>query len=122
MTVTNTTTTVVIPNDPNDLVCDTCPQRFPWKGELFHTLEAARVKGWHIYREVKAQIDRTSGARLGQVVVDQRVLCPQCVGTPRSKLPPAPEVLEGQADLLDDLHFEVKVVEKEKKQPKRGVN
>lgn len=116
------TMAVVIPADPNDLICDTCPERFPDKGDTYRTFEAARVKGWHIYQSVQLQLDRRTGEQAGTGKVDTRILCPACVGTPRSKLAPPPVVLEGQADILEDLAIEVEPVQKERKQPKKGVN
>lgn len=110
----------VIPADPDDLICDTCPQRYPYRGDTLRTFESARVKGWHIYQHVKVEMSRSTGHRDATVVT--RILCPECVGTPRSKLSPAPLVLEGQADILEDLDIQVNPVEKEKKPPKRGVN
>lgn len=110
----------VIPADPNDLICDTCPERFAWKGDMLRTFESARVKGWHIYHEVLARYHKDTGQR--EIETITKTLCPSCVGTPRSKLPPPPVVLEGQADILEDLAIEVTPVEKEKKQPKRGIN
>jgi len=118
--VTKTTTTVVIPSDPDDLICDTCPNRYPYKGDLLRTFEAARVRGWHIYQHIQTQYTQSTGEMIN--IVDTRILCPECVGTPRSKLPPPPKVLEGQADILEDLDIQVTPVEKEKKPPKRGVN
>lgn len=46
------------------------------------TVSIARAKGWHFYEE--------------------HILCPQCVGTSRSRLPKAPDVLEGQLELEID--------------------
>lgn len=114
------TKAVVIPADPDDLICDTCPERFGFKGDLMRTFEAARVKGWHIYQHIQMRMSTSTGERLN--LVDTRILCPQCVGTPRSKLPPAPAVLEGQADILDDLGVEVIPEQKERKPPKKGIN
>lgn len=113
------TKAVVIPADPDDLICDTCPERFPYKGDTYRTFEAARVKGWHIYQKVQFQL---VNGQPQPVVVETRILCPVCVGTPRSKLPPPPAVLEGQADILEDLGIEAAPVERERKPPKRGVN
>ncbi len=110
----------IIPGDPDDLICDTCPERFASRGDLWRTFEAARVKGWHIYQRVQTQYTQSTGEMLN--LVDTRILCPECVGTPRSKPPPPPVVLEGQADILADLNITVEPVEKEKKPPKRGVN
>jgi hypothetical protein len=109
----------ILPADPDDLICDTCPERFPYAGDMYRTFERARVRGWHIYQRVQLQM--ISGVPQ-PVVVETKILCPECVGTPRSKLPPAPAVLEGQADILEDLGIQVKPVEKEKRPPKRGVN
>ena len=114
------TKAVVIPADPDDLICDTCPNRYPYQGETLRTFESARVKGWHIYQQVTARGSRSTGE--SSVRIFTKVLCPECVGTPRSKLPPPPAVLEGQADILEDLNYQVTPVEKEKKPPKKGVN
>jgi hypothetical protein len=113
------TRVTVIPADPDDLICDTCPERYPSQGDVLRTFESARVKGWHIYQNVMIKYSRGTGER--DFDVDTRILCPKCVGTPRSQLPPAPTVLEGQADILEDLNIHVEPVEKEKK-PKKGIN
>lgn len=109
----------LLPADPDDLVCDTCPERFPYKGDTYRTFEAARVKGWHIYQHIVATYTR-AGDPAGVVRnIDTRILCPQCVGTPRSQLPAAPTVLEGQADILEALAV---TAEEEKKPPEKGTN
>jgi hypothetical protein len=110
----------ILPADPDDLICDTCPERFPYAGDMFRTFERARVRGWHIYQHIKVEVPRTIGEPV--TTVDTRILCPACIGTPRSRPEPAPLVLEGQADILADLDITVEPVEKEKKQPKRGIN
>ena len=112
----------IIPQDPDDLICDSCGTRYPFKGDTLRTFESARVKGWHIYQNVILKLDKVTGYQIGSTVVDTRILCAECVGTPRSKLPPPPVVLEGQADILEDLAIEVNPVQKERKQPKKGVN
>lgn len=108
----------ILPADPDDLICDTCPERFPYKGDTYRTFEAARVKGWHIYQHIQATLSRETYGPVGPATVDTRILCPQCIGTPRSRLEPPPVVIEGQADILEDLGVEV-TVEKETK-PKKG--
>lgn len=112
----------IVPADPDDLICDTCPERFPYKGDTFRTFEAARIKGWHIYQKVEMQLDKVTGFQIGPNRVYTRILCPTCIGTPRSKLPPPPVVLEGQADILEDLDVQATPIEKEKNPPKKGVN
>lgn len=109
---------IAIPGDPDDLICDTCPERFAYAGDLLRTFERARVRGWHIYQHIQAQFHRSTGEVTN--LVDTRILCPSCIGTPRTRVPPPP-VLEGQSDILDDLGVEVKLVEKEKN-PKKAVN
>lgn len=75
-------TKTVIPADPDDLFCDTCTDRYPSKGTPLRTSEMARVSGWRVWQGV--------------------ILCPDCTGTPRSKVP-IPKVLPGQVDLLEEL-------------------
>jgi len=67
VTVTKTTTTVVIPSDPDDLVCDTCPNRYPYKGNLLRTFEAARVRGWHIYQHIQTRYTQSTGEMINVV-------------------------------------------------------
>lgn len=80
----------VIPADPDDLVCDTCPNRFADRGNFLRTVESAWVARWHIY------IGRNDQA--------PKVLCPSCIGTPRSRIP-APPVLEGQTSIDGELEI-----------------
>lgn len=108
----------LIPADPDDLICDTCPNRYASRGDPWRTFESARVAGWHIYQAIQLKVSSSGGQPMGPAQVNTRILCPECVGTPRSKLPPAPLVLEGQADILEDLGVEVRSVEKEKKNRK----
>lgn len=113
----------IIPADPDDLICDTCPERFPYAGDMYRTFERARVRGWHIYQHIQAAMTRGDDpAGTVNVHVETRILCPTCIGTPRSRLEPGPAVLEGQADILEDLDIHVKPVEKEQKQPRKGIN
>jgi len=77
----------VIPGDPEDLICDTCPNRFAFRGTGMRTRESARVAGWHIHQEPN---------------LDFKILCPECIGTPRTRIP-APPVLPGQTDALMEL-------------------
>lgn len=102
----------ILPADPDDLICDTCGDRYPYRGDLYRTFEAARVRGWHIYQNVTVVHIRSTGEE--DVKLDQRILCPACIGTPRTR-EPAPPVLEGQADILEDLDIQVTPVEREKK-------
>lgn len=100
-----------IPQDPDDLICDTCPERFGFRGTLAKTDERARVGGWHIYRGYAYQrVEDTVRTFI------TRILCPNCIGTNRTKIP-APRVLEGQADILADLG--VQVSEEEKPAPSK---
>ena len=109
----------ILPADPDDLICDTCPERFAYTGDLYTTFERARVRGWHIFQRVEMNLDKVTGFMVGNTVVETRILCPDCIGTARSKLPPPPEVLEGQADILEELDVSVQHTEKEKK-PRKG--
>lgn len=107
-----TKTVTKIPGDPDDLICDTCPQRFGYRGDLWRTFEAARVAGWHIYQRVQVQYRQSTGEAVN--LVDTRILCPSCIGTNRIRIP-APPVLEGQADILEELQVSVEPVAKSKK-------
>lgn len=102
----------IVPADPDDLICDTCPNRYASRGDTYRTFESARVAGWHIYQNVQARLSRSSGS--SEVRVDTRILCPSCIGTSLSRVP-APPVLEGQADILEDLGMEVTQPTKEMK-------
>lgn len=99
-----TTKQVVIPGDPDDLICDTCPNRYASRGDTYRTFESARVAGWHIYQRVQIQFSLSSGE--GRNLVETRILCPSCIGTPRTRAPKMPE-LEGQSDILGHLGIEV---------------
>jgi hypothetical protein len=78
-------------NQQGDLICTTCQTA----AFLSHGRETekvallARVKGWHIFE----------GETLGGTTTVVH-LCPKCVGTNRSKLPPAPERLDGDQTLF----------------------
>lgn len=84
---------------------------------MLRTFEAARIQGWHIYQHVQVRYSQSTGAR--DFDVDTRILCPSCIGTPRSRPNPPPPVLEGQADILEDLNINLEPAEKEKK-PRKG--
>ena len=99
--------------DDYDLACDTCPETFQGTSDTYRTFERARVHGWHIYQHVQMKMNTRTGEALN--LVDTRILCPKCIGTPRTRLEPAPLVLEGQADILEDLNIDVKPVEKEQR-------
>lgn len=58
------------------------------RGDLSETIAYARAKGWHMYQ----------GKSLTGKYIDVK-LCPSCIGTSRSRLPPAPLVLDGQLEL-----------------------
>lgn len=97
-------TVTQIPSDPDDLICDTCPTRYSYRGSVLRTRESARAAGWHILE--------------GPLALAVRALCPECIGTHRSRTP-APPVLEGQSDLLEDLGITPEPVQKETKGKKR---
>lgn len=59
-----------------DLQCDTCPQVFEHPGPRVALIDAARAKGWHVFR----------GKSLTDKDLDT-ALCPTCVGTNRSAKP-----------------------------------
>lgn len=103
------------PADPDDLICDTCPERYPYNGSIFTTFESARVKGWHIYQHVQATLDRNTGSPVGPATVDTRILCPSCIGTPRSRPQPPPQILEGQSDIFGELGVTQRFLAIEKK-------
>jgi hypothetical protein len=75
-----------VPAHPDDLICQTCPERFHFRGSLITTRDLARTQGWHIYSDSEPH----------------RVLCPACIGTNRTRIP-APPILAGQSDILTDL-------------------
>lgn len=89
-----------IPSDPDDLICATCPERYGYRGDAARTRASARVAGWHILE--------------GPLGLTVQAVCPTCVGTPRTRIP-APAVLEGQADILEDLGIELERKEKPRK-------
>lgn len=76
-----------VPADPGDIHCDTCSNRHADRGTGYRTRESARVAGWHIHQEPD---------------LTWRILCPTCIGTPRTRLPVV-EVMKDQGDLLEDL-------------------
>lgn len=39
----------VFPEHPNDLVCDTCPERCPWSDSVEATIDRARFRGWRVF-------------------------------------------------------------------------
>lgn len=71
-----------------------CRSQVDDMGGFEETIAYARAKGWHFY----------SGGTQGGRYIDVR-LCPLCVGTPRSHLPPAPDYIAGQLEL--ELELEV---------------
>lgn len=73
------------------LKCDnyaTCRSSMWSQGEWGLTTSIARAKGWHIF----------DGETIGGKPMSA-ILCPQCVGTNRSRLPKALDVLSGQLEL-----------------------
>lgn len=94
------------PGDPDDLICDTCPERWTFRGSVTRTHESARVAGWHIFTEENRP---------------PRKLCPTCIGTPRTRAPKV-DVMDGQADMLADLAQTMNyvVVRAEKKKKGKG--
>ena len=79
-------------SDTDDLKCDnyeTCGGMVPFQGSVGSTLARARARDWHIYR----------GHTLGGQYVEV-TLCWACVGSPRSRLPRPPAVLNGQETLF----------------------
>jgi hypothetical protein len=74
-----------MPAHPDDLHCDTCTNIYPFRGTTISTRDLARVNGWHLH----------PGPPL-------LVLCPECVGTPRTRLPKVVN-FTGQADIFEDL-------------------
>lgn len=76
-----------------DLLCDRydiCGETVLWMGTLHATEARARARGWHIFY----------GYNLSGDVTIEVHLCKGCVGSPRSRLDPAPPVLDGQLDLF----------------------
>lgn len=89
-----------IPGDPDDLICATCPERYSYRGDAARTRASARVAGWHILE--------------GPLGLTVQAVCPTCVGTPRTRIP-APAVLEGQSDILEDLGVTLEPQQKPRK-------
>jgi hypothetical protein len=98
----------IIPGDPGDLLCDTCTNRYADRGGRERTDESARVAGWHIYRGWSYQPTQPPSTFI------TRILCPQCIGTNRTRIP-APPVLPGQEDILATLGIEVEPPKQQKK-------
>ena len=86
---------MAFPVSPGDLVCDTCPARYPEAGES--TKERARVAGWHVY----------DGLSLAGTKIRKR-FCPDCFNRGRLKAPNRNTVMEGQLDLLGGLEDELR--------------
>lgn len=101
------------PPGPDDLLCDTCPERFAPRATQAQTDERARVAGWHIYRGY-AYHNTDLAFPDATATFITRILCPQCIGTNRTRIP-APPVLEGQSDILADLGVTVEPQQKERK-------
>lgn len=101
---------VVVAGDPDDLFCDTCPNRYASRGSAERTIESARVAGWHVYVG-------PSGPFLSGVIT--KPLCPDCVGTPRTQAPRV-EVMPGQTDMLTELNFTITPVVKGKRGKGKG--
>ena len=78
----------VYPIDPRDLVCDTCPKRYPWADSALETTSRARVAGWHVY-------DGPSVAGTPM----KKCFCPSCFKTGAPQRPNVNHVLPGQLDL-----------------------
>lgn len=71
-----------------NLSCDTCDQQFDYAGPRVVVLNAARAKGWHLFK----------GTSLTGKPLDKH-LCTDCIGTartPRTK----PEPLSGEETLF----------------------
>jgi len=73
-----------------NLICSTCSLTFASHGRNNNLVaELARFKGWHLFDgETIAGVPLTSH------------LCPKCVGTNRSRLPPSPLKLEDDQALF----------------------
>lgn len=67
-----------------NLVCDTSTHEYPEQGTRERTINAARARGWHCHKEGDHETH----------------LCPACIGTSRSKLPPAPPALAEDVPLF----------------------
>lgn len=79
----------VHPIDPRDLVCDTCPKRYPYADTPAGTRERARVAGWRVFR----------GPSLTGKELD-KVTCPACFKAGGEKRPSGTVVLADQEELL----------------------
>jgi hypothetical protein len=76
----------------DDLQCvrfEDCGGVVPDQGSYLATVAKARARDWHVFD------GHTLGGKEAHVV-----LCAKCVGTPRSRLPLPPKVLEGQEELF----------------------
>lgn len=76
------------PDHPDDLVCDTCPVRYPYAATPEETRDAARFRGWRVY---------VGAGMTGKPL--NVVCCPACFKTGAPPRPNATVVLEGQLDL-----------------------
>lgn len=66
-----------------DLQCDTCDQVFESLGPRVAHIDAARAKGWHVFR----------GSSVTGKDLDT-ALCPNCIGTNRSAVKKPPRFSE----------------------------
>ena len=74
------------------MVCDTCTNNIDW-GEVPRVIviRRARDMGWHVYEGPSIDGTKTLMSHI----------CPLCMGTARSKLPPAPPPLVEDQPLFE---------------------
>lgn len=78
----------VHPEDPRDLVCDTCPQRSPWMDTVQATVDRAVFRGWRVF----------DGPSLTGKPL-KVACCPECLRTGAPARATGTPVLKGQLDL-----------------------
>jgi hypothetical protein len=98
------------PEDPRDLVCGTCPARYPYQETPLGTRERARVAGWHVYQ----------GPSMTGKTLDL-ALCPGCFKAGGEKRAPRVQVLPDQEDLLG-LITPLPVPKKSERTSKRAIS
>jgi len=75
-----------------NLKCDTCTEVLDGLGEdQSFVLNRARARGWHVY----------VGPVVAKVKRQDAHICPNCMGTNRSRLPDPPPRLEEDQPLFD---------------------
>lgn len=74
------------------MVCDTCTHNIDWDGvPRVLVMARARETGWHCFEGLNVAGDKIISSHI----------CPECMGTARSKLPPAPPRLAEDVPLFE---------------------